>query len=400
MADLNELMRIAEEKAALKAAKSSQKTPEAPKKKVVKGIRPYMSEKEIAQLSGVSEEDRKFLEDIKPTPVAPQSPVITIQQPAIVETRPIEIFKPEPVELLKEIRQEVKPQRFDKVNTSSNKVEIHQEAKSFEYLEKGYTKFPNEVLQRMIEGEFSKREMQVILLLARMSAGFGGRQWTKISNGRISEITGIATNHISVDMKSLVEVGIIQKSVSENRSDANSYRVVYDHKNAYLEANYDENTLPHDLKVYLDGLVRAQKDGEKKAIFELLEQKIEPEVLFAAIKKLKKEGLGGQPVSNPAAYLKKSGSDVLHAVRRKIQESQSYSNEQRLSVQDQQDEIKVQEIRIKFESTFGAEQRDTKINELINKYNLQTSPIKGTQVPYFIAEKLAVQKWAEEQGII
>jgi phage replication O-like protein O len=99
--------------------------------------------------------------------------------------------------------------------------------------ENGYTPIANELLDAIFSFDFSKRELQVILCIARMTYGYSKKE-DFLSGWQIAEMTKIDRSHVSKAINSLIQ----KKAI--NRSD--SCRISHGHSVPALSINkhYDE----------------------------------------------------------------------------------------------------------------------------------------------------------------
>jgi len=82
-------------------------------------------------------------------------------------------------------------------------------------LEDGYTRFAHELLESIMFNDFSKREMKLILAIARKTYGWH-KKWDRIDLGQFCGMTNLKKNHISTTLKDLVEKNVVLKH-SEKR---------------------------------------------------------------------------------------------------------------------------------------------------------------------------------------
>ena len=76
--------------------------------------------------------------------------------------------------------------------------------------EDGYTPIANELLEAILRADFSKRQMLVILTIARMTFGYSKKS-DALSGWQIASITGIDRSHISKTINELVELNVVKK---------------------------------------------------------------------------------------------------------------------------------------------------------------------------------------------
>jgi len=75
--------------------------------------------------------------------------------------------------------------------------------------EKGFTKIANELFDKIIQADFNKRELKVILLIIRYTYGFSRKQ-APLSVRFISQATGVPFTHITPVIKKLAANNIIK----------------------------------------------------------------------------------------------------------------------------------------------------------------------------------------------
>ena len=76
--------------------------------------------------------------------------------------------------------------------------------------EDGYTPIANELLEAILRADFSKRQLLVILTIARMTFGYSKKS-DALSGWQIASITGIDRSHISKTINELVELNVVKK---------------------------------------------------------------------------------------------------------------------------------------------------------------------------------------------
>ena len=89
--------------------------------------------------------------------------------------------------------------------------------------EKGFTKIANELFDKIIQTDFNKRELKVILLIIRYTYGFSRKQ-APLSVRFISQATGVPFTHITPVIKKLAANNIIK--IPTDYSTGNSPRII------------------------------------------------------------------------------------------------------------------------------------------------------------------------------
>lgn len=76
--------------------------------------------------------------------------------------------------------------------------------------EDGYTPFANELLEAILKADFSKRQLLVIMTIARMTYGFS-RKVDALSSVQIANLTGINRPKVSETLRELVDMNVVTK---------------------------------------------------------------------------------------------------------------------------------------------------------------------------------------------
>lgn len=274
-------------------------------------------------------------------------------------------------------------------------------SEAIQSLSRGYTRLPNEVLVKVMNGDIGQREIRILMAILRLSAGFG-KTWVSVSGEYLNELTSIPLNHLYKSIKVLVEKGLIEKKVQpdqKTKRSANIYRILFDGKNSYLDYSSEEDGLSEKTVKYLDSiLVKAQKEIERKAIYELTRNGLSQNEILEGIEILLSRGLpnSGEKVNSPAAYLSKSGSRIFEEIRKRKTREQKASNDTFVPQNDDTEtENEFGKIESEFELAFPDQrERELKITELINTHRIMGSG--SIQLPYVVARKIALQKWSDE----
>lgn len=77
-------------------------------------------------------------------------------------------------------------------------------------MEKGFTQIPNIVIEKLCTGDFSKRELKVLLALVRCTIGYN-KQFNWMSGKLLENMTGIDKKNARKTINGLVEKGVIIK---------------------------------------------------------------------------------------------------------------------------------------------------------------------------------------------
>lgn len=399
MADVNQFLKAALEKQKVKAEKIEAKSP----KKITKGVRPYNFDSEQRVVTDISMAPR--LSDIP-------KPLIATE----VETTKLEFKESRSVETINSTNVEpnLNTETINKIEKNSPlKEQNHIKFVSEEYEEgyssvsknliKGFTRVPNEILFKVMNGEFEPREARVLLAIIRLSAGFG-KSWVSVSAKYLADITDVPINHIFKNIKGLVAKGVLEKKVNSGneRKLSNQYKVLFDNKNSFLEYASEETGFSEKLENYLEKiLVKAQKEIEKKSIRELIESGFNQEEIYEAIVQVKDRGMPGtqEKPNNPAAFLSKAGSRVFADIRkRSIKAMHNQQDTEATTEAYNKEEEEFRLIEYKFIQEYSDEKSaENKINELIDIHNIQGSG--SIKLPYFVARKIALQKWFETKRV-
>lgn len=86
----------------------------------------------------------------------------------------------------------------------------------------GYTRIANEILEDLLAGDFSKRELLVLLSIIRKTYGFN-KVSDEISSSQIAKMTGLAREHVARTISSLIKRGVVLKQ-SQRRCNVLSYQ--------------------------------------------------------------------------------------------------------------------------------------------------------------------------------
>lgn len=103
--------------------------------------------------------------------------------------------------------------------------------------EKGFTKIANELFDKIIQADFNKRELKVILLIIRYTYGFSRKQ-APLSVRFISQATGINSRHVSP-----LIIKLAKRNIIKFESDFNTNHTS---RTISLNKNYDLWMFPGD----------------------------------------------------------------------------------------------------------------------------------------------------------
>lgn len=146
-----------------------------------------------------------------------------------LETKGLEVQHEDLIEQLKpEAINEPKVQNIPKV--SSGQVPRQRAAQELiskygENFHTGFTRVPNEIFLRLISGELSKVETQVLLTIVRLTIGFNKKS-APISIGIISKLTKLPSSKISHSLNTLQELNLVSRQ-SGNASAPNTLTMIF-----------------------------------------------------------------------------------------------------------------------------------------------------------------------------
>lgn len=83
--------------------------------------------------------------------------------------------------------------------------------------EDGYTPIANELLEAILKADFSKRQLLVIMTIARMTYGYS-RKSDALSGWQIASMTGLDRSNVSKAITELLDLNVIIKSDSGRES--------------------------------------------------------------------------------------------------------------------------------------------------------------------------------------
>jgi phage replication O-like protein O len=76
-------------------------------------------------------------------------------------------------------------------------------------LENGYTRIANELLEALLLADLSKRELLVVMAIARKTYGFS-KGFDRVAGSQIAQMTGLHVTHISQAKTRLIDSGILR----------------------------------------------------------------------------------------------------------------------------------------------------------------------------------------------
>ena len=151
------------------------------------------------------------------------------------------------------------PQGINCTYPSQQALKEEKAAKAMEALRTGFTRLPNEILMQIVNGNLSKAEIKIILLIARYTISFEGRKTASLSKADIERYTGLQGKTILGTISDLEAKKLIVK-IKGDQYTANQLGLIYDTdliKQKKTDANQEEaekvpedkkSTSPSDLK--------------------------------------------------------------------------------------------------------------------------------------------------------
>jgi len=134
-----------------------------------------------------------------------------------------------------------------------------------EKLKAGYTRLPNAILMEMIHGDLSKAEIEILLLIARLTISFidpetgKENQRVSLSKGAIARYTGIQGKTVLKAISTLEKRGLIRK-VKGNWAEKNQIGLVYP-AGLFDRHSSDSASFPKDNSVRTAEVPRSNSSG-------------------------------------------------------------------------------------------------------------------------------------------
>lgn len=75
-------------------------------------------------------------------------------------------------------------------------------------LDDGFTRIANELLEAVLEADFTARQLKIVLAVIRKTYGFG-KKFDRIANTQIAQITGIHHTHVCKTKNELIDMGVL-----------------------------------------------------------------------------------------------------------------------------------------------------------------------------------------------
>ncbi|MEK7690566.1 MAG: replication protein [Bdellovibrionota bacterium] len=308
-------------------------------------------------------------------------------------------------------------------------------------LSRGYTRIPNAVLMRLIAGEVGKNEMQVVLLLARMTISFR-RELTAVSKTTLQRVTGIQGTAAMQAINSLETKGWINRIRGDERNPTRAglrlpanwemagnpdliptrdeftpgdtkpptspIKISSPLNNKKLNKEKEENPLslmscPEPIRGYFAGLKPEKKREAEWADFQILRRDFSDIDIAACVEHLAGKGTSpnGAVCHSPMAYLAKAIGQVLAGVnaersreRETICRGSALTNRARADAEEQDREEREWGAKASaFDRQFSdASKRRQIIVEYVRKSGLTFRP--GSEA----GRRLAISAWWSEQG--
>ena len=85
------------------------------------------------------------------------------------------------------------------------------EARTVDGLERGYTRLPNSILMRLTQGEFTRNEMKLVLLIARFTMSYQSRQ-APLYKTVLERRTGMRGASVLEALSGLIAKGLVEKT--------------------------------------------------------------------------------------------------------------------------------------------------------------------------------------------
>ncbi len=303
-------------------------------------------------------------------------------------------------------------------------------------LRSGFTRISNQLLMDILEGDLSKAEIKILLLIARFTTSFQ-KEFAPISKTVVERYTHLQGKSVLDAMTSLEQHQRIQKLQGDARSPnqlglAKRYAVgefvkTPPDKNPPRDkkASAGESSVPdrfasdikdikninkyslsqnsEELREYFENLKPRAKRDEELRIFGELKQDFPEEQIAECYRHLRKHGSlkTGDECHSPMAYLAKAFTQVLaeatkaqekaHNDARLRQQAQQLEADQRR--QQEHDELQAKKVAELFKAAFPDEaSQQAKIQELVSRH-FDKSPM-----PRSILERIAVFRWFETEA--
>lgn len=337
----------------------------------------------------------------------------------IVETPKLELKKDTPLDLKPKITEELVKdpiiqkegpvQVFNSNKKESSITRIEQDAARNHYeavhdkLDKGYTKFPNNLFKIMAKRELTSREMSVLFVIVRLTLGFQKLE-AQISNSVFRDFAGLDQSSVIIAAtKSLEEKGLIKKVPSKNGS-TNVFRILIDSELENLifsstkkeiekggaEFSVDEikNKIIGD---YFSGLTEKKKAKEIED-YKDLKSLYSEEELSRALNVILTDSKYKE-VHSPFAYLCYSIDSVLQTPLKSdasISQEVIAKQEQERLLKEKTEEEKRQNLQGLFEE-LPEDEKEKYLTIARRKFNLT----KGGS----LEKKMAINEWSKNQPV-
>jgi len=303
-------------------------------------------------------------------------------------------------------------------------------------LRTGFTRISNEMLLDMLEGDLSKSEIKILLLISRFTTSFQ-KEFAPLSKAVIERYTRLQGKSVLDAMGGLEEKQLIQKRKGDERSPnqlglAKKY-AVGDAKNTqskkpsgddfraqgnscagdnfsshFKDSNkyinkYSLSQTCESLKTYFENLKPKAKRDEEVRNFGELKSDFSEEQIQLCLEYLQKHGSlkTGEVCHSPMAYLAKAIGQVLPLAQEAIEKAQNtarreaaFQHEQELKRREEaESERLMQEAHRAFAERFPSpEQQEKELSELISKH------FASSVVPRSLLSRIAIQRWFEVES--
>jgi phage replication O-like protein O len=130
--------------------------------------------------------------------------------------------------------------------------------------ENGHIRIANELYEKILVSNFTKRELKIILAIIRFTYGFNRKEW-ELSVRFISKATGIEFQHISNSITSLIDKNVIMISESSTHKQGRIIKLNKDYETWNLNRSQNsDSSQKSDGSVPKKVTVRVPKTVTKK----------------------------------------------------------------------------------------------------------------------------------------
>lgn len=294
-------------------------------------------------------------------------------------------------------------------------------------LRKGFTKLPNDLLFKIVEGDLSKAEIKLLLLILRFTVSFG-QDTVPMSKSVIEKYTGLQGKSIldalfALENKKLIlkikgdphkpnRLGLI---LPENGLDK---KATMDEKKSQREEPHTDISSPHykdiyininksplsqgneKLRKYLAELKPERKRDEEFRNFQNLGKDYSEDEISLCFEFLQKHGSlkTNEPCHSPMAYLLRAMNEVLQeASKQKEGEAKKLLDEQKLAKEQQEreeQEYLAEKHFLRADSSFSSFY-PTEEAQRLEIERILREELVGKYIPKHLQRRFAIQKWFE-----